>query len=209
MDSGDRTATAHTALPKARAPRIAIEDVYPELDCGRYPVKREVGDRIDVWADIFSEGHGVLRAAIRYAAPGAASWQRAPMTLYDNDRWHGGFEVDTVGRWRFTIESWPDRFGSWAADLVKKRDAGQAIALELREGRELVEAASRRARGPLRQQLSALLARLDDRGLDDGEPERQLAVLLDPALREALAGLPERERVVRYEHTLEITVDRV
>ena len=204
MDSGDRQVVARAALPKARAPRIAIEDVYPELDCGRYPVKRELGDRIEVWADVFTEGHGLLRAAVRYAAPGATSWQRAPMALRDNDRWQGSFEVDAIGRWRFTIEAWADRFGSWAADLVKKRDAGQPIALELREGCEIVAATARRARGPLRQQLAALLA-----GLGDADPERHLTVLLDPALREALAMLPERERIVRYDRTLEIVVERV
>jgi starch synthase (maltosyl-transferring) len=142
--------------PKSAAPRIAIEDVYPELDCGRYPVKREVGDRLEVWADIYTEGHGVLQAVVRYASPRGRSWRETPMTLYDNDRWRGGFDLTEIGRWRFTIEAWADRFGSWAADVTKKRAAGQDVALETAEGRELVEAAagrrrSRRSIAPIRR----------------------------------------------------------
>src|SRR5205814_2219540 len=31
--------------------RILIEDVWPEIDGGRYPAKRVVGDEVAVWAD--------------------------------------------------------------------------------------------------------------------------------------------------------------
>jgi starch synthase (maltosyl-transferring) len=206
VDSSDRQAAARVAvpLPKARVPRIVIEAVYPEIDCGRYPVKRELGERIEVWADIVGEGHGRLRAAVRYAPPNATAWRAAPMALFDNDRWRGVFELTEIGRWRFTIEAWPDHFGSWADELIKKRDAGQSIALELQEGRQLAETAHRRARGPDRRRLAPLLA-----GLDDDDPEQSLAALLDPELRQALAVLPARTRVVRYDRELEISVDRV
>jgi starch synthase (maltosyl-transferring) len=205
LDSSNRPADARAAtLPKTRVPRIVIEDVYPELDSGRHPVKREVGDRLEMWADIITDGHGLLQAAIRYAPPGETNWRSAPLALLANDRWHGGFDLTEIGRWRFTIEAWPDRFGSWAEALIKKLAAGQAVALELREGRQLIEQAFRRARGPLRQRLAALVAELDD---DD--VERLSDRLLDPALRELLAELPERARVVRYDRELEIVVDRV
>ena len=42
--------------------RIHIEEVYPELDGGRYPVKRIVGELFEVWADMFRDGHDKLRA---------------------------------------------------------------------------------------------------------------------------------------------------
>ena len=58
------------SLPKNRPPRIQIEDVWPEIDCGRYPVKRSLGDEVEVWATIFRDGHELLGAAVLYRAPG-------------------------------------------------------------------------------------------------------------------------------------------
>ncbi|MBV8166187.1 MAG: alpha-1,4-glucan--maltose-1-phosphate maltosyltransferase [Alphaproteobacteria bacterium] len=190
-------------MPRTAAPRIFIEDVYPEIDCGRHPVKRELGDTIDVWADVLTEGHGVLQAVVRYAAPGSKTWHSAPMTLRENDRWHGAFTPTALGRWRYTIEAWQDRFGSWAAEVTKKRDAGQDIALELLEGRHLVEEAAPRARGADRQTLKTLLTALD------ADPAAALEHLTDPSVRRLLAQLPERKSVVRYPVELEVVVDRV
>ena len=77
-----------TSLPKTRT-RIQVQRVWPMLDCGRYPVKRTLGDEVDVWADVFSDGHDVLRAVVRYRPPGARRWVEAPMEPIGNDRWHG------------------------------------------------------------------------------------------------------------------------
>ena len=103
-----------------------IENVYPEIDGGRYPAKRIVGDTVEVWADLFRDGHDKLRAVLRYAFEDEV-WQEAPFAFHDNDRWVARFRPDRVGRWRYTIEAWPDRFESWREDLVKKREAGQAV----------------------------------------------------------------------------------
>lgn len=48
---------------------VVIEDVYPELNCGRYPVERGVGDRLEVWADVFKEGHDVIFLAEAFTRP--------------------------------------------------------------------------------------------------------------------------------------------
>ncbi len=46
---------------------IVIERIAPELDGGRYAVKRVVGDQLLVTADIFAEGHDLLDAALLVA----------------------------------------------------------------------------------------------------------------------------------------------
>jgi starch synthase (maltosyl-transferring) len=105
------------------------------LDCGRYPVKRSIGDSLDVWADVFCDGHDVLRAAIRYRQPGARRWCEAPMEPIGNDRWHGDFPVDALGRWQFTITAWIDRWASWRWEIDRKLEGGQKdLASELLEG---------------------------------------------------------------------------
>jgi len=68
-----------------------IEDIYPCVDGGRYPVKRIAGESVEVWADIFREGHDVFAAALLWRPETSEDWRREPMALYNNDRWHGYF----------------------------------------------------------------------------------------------------------------------
>ena len=193
------------AMPRDWSPeaRILIEDVYPELDGGRYPVKRVVGDRLDVWADIFRDGHDVIAAAVLYRTERADEWLEAPMRLYDNDRWTGSVPLAEIGRYRYTIEAWTEIFASWRADAIKKRDAGQGIALELAEGHALAAAAAQRARGEDEAVLRNLLADHDAR---DGAARARL--LLSRLLADVMARWDERGSAMRYRRELEIVVDR-
>jgi starch synthase (maltosyl-transferring) len=115
-------------------PRIQILSLWPQIDCGRFPVKRTVGDRVDVWADVFRDGHEALGVAIRFKPPGG-KWQEAPMLPLGNDRWSGSFEVDRCGRWAFRVTAWHDRVASWQDEMRRKVEAGQEdLASELAEG---------------------------------------------------------------------------
>jgi starch synthase (maltosyl-transferring) len=127
-------------IPRTRQRRIQIEDVWPQLDCGRYPVKRSAGERVEVWATIFRDGHEVLGAAIRYRPPGARQWRETSMENVEGDRWSGSFIVDACGRWEFVVQAWVDRFESWRDELRRKVEAGQAdLTSELEEGAVLLE----------------------------------------------------------------------
>jgi starch synthase (maltosyl-transferring) len=126
-------------VPAARPGRVQIQRIWPELDCGRFPPKRQLGASVGVWADVFADGHDVVRAAVRTKAPGAKRWAETELEAVDNDRWHGAFEVDELGRWQFTIVGWIDRFGSWRSELTRKVDGGQVdLASELLEGAALL-----------------------------------------------------------------------
>ncbi len=124
-------------LPKSNEPpaRIQIQHVEPEVDCGRYPVKRTVGDRLDVSATVFRDGHDVLGAAVRYKPPGASRWREMPLEPLGNDLWAATLAVDACGRWCYRIEAWVDRIASFQRELQRKVDAGQEdLAGELSEG---------------------------------------------------------------------------
>src|SRR4051812_29933773 len=82
---------------------VVIESVTPELDGGRYPVKREVGDSLVVEADVFKEGHDIIAARVVYRAPGESAWQTVPLTFFDNDRWRGSFELTELGWYTYSI----------------------------------------------------------------------------------------------------------
>src|SRR5215216_7879670 len=112
--------------PKRSEPprRIRIAKPAPVLDNGRYAVKRTVGDTVTVSADIFRDGHEILRAVVRYKAPGGRRWLEAPMHPVDAHirgvRWEGEFTVSTPGRWQFSIEAWSDVFETWRDELARK-----------------------------------------------------------------------------------------
>jgi len=124
-------------LPKTNdpPPRIQIQRVTPQIDGGKYAVKRTVGDTVEVTARIFRDGHEAIGAAVRYKPAGATRWQEAPLRALGNDEWVGSFVVDTAGACCFRIEAWVDRIASWQEEIRRKHDAGQSdLSSELAEG---------------------------------------------------------------------------
>jgi starch synthase (maltosyl-transferring) len=127
-------------LPRGSQPpgRIQIQDVAPQVDCGRYAVKRSAGERVDVSATVFRDGHEIVEASVRYRGPGERRWRQALMHHEGNDRWVGTFTPDTLGRWEYRVDAWVDRFASWRQELGRKVEAGQEdLSGELSEGAAL------------------------------------------------------------------------
>jgi len=121
--------------PKSRPARIQIQEVEPRINCGRWAIKRTVGERVEVSARIFRDGHETLGAAVRYRAPGATRWKEAPLEPQGNDLWTGEFAVDAPGRWCFRVEAWTDRVASFQTELQRKVAFGQPdVSGELSEG---------------------------------------------------------------------------
>ncbi len=181
---------------------VIVEGVYPELGCGRYPVKREVGDRFEVGADIFKDGHDVIAAVVKHREKGKRKWTETPMTLVNPglDRWSAAFGLPENTRVEYTIEAWMDEYGSWRREVEKKVEAGQKVELELLEGRELVaEAAGRSGDAG----LETVLEEFDAASYDE-----RLALLRSEETRELMARHPDRTTSTTYK-TLEVVVDRV
>ncbi len=126
-------------IPKTTPARIQILEVAPQVDCGRYPVKRTVGDTVEVTARIFRDGHETLGAAVRHQGLGATRWSETPLEPLGNDVWAGSFVVDRPGLWSFRIEAWVERVASFQQELRRKVAAGQAdLTGELSEGAALL-----------------------------------------------------------------------
>ena len=132
--SAERT-TAHRR-------RAVVEAVGPEVDGGRFPIKRTAGEDVVVTADVFVDGHDRVAAVVRYRAAEwpADAWREVPMTALDNDRWTARFTVEALGRYEYTVQAWVDHFASWQAELSKKFGAGQDVASELVEGGAMIQA---------------------------------------------------------------------
>ncbi|MGH2892270.1 MAG: maltotransferase domain-containing protein, partial [Solirubrobacteraceae bacterium] len=123
--TGSPAADAAQQAPR----RIVIQFPQPAVDGGRYPAKRCVGDRVDVGADVFRDGHELVRAVIRYRGPGDEQWSEVGLRKIDAHlggvRWAGQFTVDRPGAWQYTIEAWTDVFGTWRDELQRKVNAHQ------------------------------------------------------------------------------------
>ena len=125
--------------------RVVIEGVKPEIDGGRFPIKRIIGDEVIVEAGIFADGHDVLHAVLLYRKEGDRDWTEVPMEFLINDRWRGSFIVTELGRYQYTLTAWVDRFKSWQEKLTKKLKARQAASIDFLEGAQLVEEVVKRA----------------------------------------------------------------
>jgi starch synthase (maltosyl-transferring) len=181
---------------------VVIGGVRPELDCGRYPVKREVGDRLEVRADIFKDGHDVLSALLKHRERGAATWSETPMEPLNPglDLWAGSFDLPKNATYEYTIEAWHDEFETWRRDVGKKVDAGQDVSLELAEGRGLVAGAYERSKD---KRIGQTLA-----GFDAAGYEGRLALLRSGEVRDLMRAHPDRSGSTVYPKTLAVTVDR-
>jgi starch synthase (maltosyl-transferring) len=182
---------------------VVIENVAPELDDGRYAIKREVGEDLVVEADIFREGHDQLAARLLYRRADQREWREVPMVHRDNDRWLGSFPLEENARYAYTIEARPDVFRSWALDLKKRADAGQDPRSDLLEGRRLLEEAATRAE---REDRVALLEA--GRRLDPAEPEAAIAAAMDSHLWDLAGRNDDPALRTCYDRELEVFVDR-
>jgi starch synthase (maltosyl-transferring) len=189
---------------KAKPPnRIRIEHPAPTVDDGRWPVKRTVGDTVKVGADIFRDGHEVLRAVVRHKAPGERRWRESPLVAvdahHDGVRWEGAFSVETPGITHWTIQAWVDLFAGWRDELARKVDVGQPdLSGELSEGAVLLRAAAERASGQAARRLAAAAEAV----LADPQ------VGLDPELLALVEEVQERTEATELPAPLEVDVDR-
>ena len=199
------------AKPKAAAadrhPHVVIECVQPELDCGRFPVKRVIGDVMQVGADIFKDGHDLIAARVLYRGPDDAEWKSAPLTHdYNRDRWLGNLQLDRIGMWTYTVEAWTDVFRTWRSELEKKITAGQDVSSELLEGAQHVASAARTAKfGEPRTTLTKAATQLADGSMD---PTVRAGAALAPGLLALMEEHLRPRSTARYARELRVWVDR-
>jgi starch synthase (maltosyl-transferring) len=175
-----------------QAPRIAIEGIDPCVDNGRFVAKRCVGDQLAVEADIFGEGHDLLAACLQWRVAGEDEWHELALSLLGNDRWRAELPLNRLGRYEYRIEAWPDVFGAYRDEITKKSAAGQDIALELREGHLLVQAALARAEQEDRLELKRSLKRIAEQLGAARTPTAQTSLLLSGELQQLMAQADAR-----------------
>ncbi|HEX6902410.1 MAG TPA: maltotransferase domain-containing protein [Thermoanaerobaculia bacterium] len=183
--------------------RVVIEGVEPEIDCGRFPVKRVVGEPIVVEADVFTDGHDAVTCRLLWRPEGQEMWNETAMEPLGNDRWRAGFSASTQGRWLYSIAAWVDHFKTWRRDLRKRVDAGQDVAVDLLVGANLVREASGRAVSSDARVLAGLA---DD--LETGSDGARVTLALDDELAALMDRHADRRFETVYPRELGVVVDR-
>jgi starch synthase (maltosyl-transferring) len=169
--------------------RAIVESVRPEIDCGRYPAKRAIGDEVLVEADVFADGHDAVVAVLLYKYKTEKEWKSIPMAFHGNDHWSASFRVEKLGRYEYTVRGWTDPFLTWQRDLKKRRDAGQDLSVDFLIGAGLLDESS-----PIHKILKDKARSPEER--------YQTAIAAAPVP-------PDASRVATYEKNLEIQVEPV
>lgn len=190
-------------------PNTIIEDLTPNVDGGRFPIKRIPGEHVDVEATIYKEGHDVIRALIQWRDTKSSTWNEAPMEPIGNHRWKATFEVTKVGWTEFTITAWGDSFESWVAEVQKKEEAGiRTLHVEALEGAQLIRAAAARcSHKSQKKELLEVASHLEE------EATRSLQKITPLISKESfqriMSAYPDRSFESQYEPFQRVRVDRV
>ncbi len=205
--------------------RVVISRIEPEIDCGRYAIKRVVGEPVRVSADVFADGHDAIGCVLLYrkigeapaltrqepgsvalagAPENAAEWHEAPMEPLGNDRWQGEFPVSEVGFHHYTVQGWVDPFKSWRRDLVKRIDADADLPIDYLVGAELLEEATGRVVEGAGQ-LRTWAGTLRDKTAEVGEKR---AIALNELLELWMNRYPNKRYASVYHRELPVWVDR-
>ena len=186
------------ALPDEGRRRAVIENVTPQVDGGRFPAKRVVGDMLVVEADVFADGHDEVRARLSWRSPGETAWQRQEMEPVDNDRWQASFLLGEVGRYEFFVSAWINHWRTWVHDLQKRVDAGQDVTVDLQIGAKLIASAATRA-------TSADHATV----LNESAADLTAITAPAPVLNKLMDLYPDLSQATSVDPPLQVTVDPV
>lgn len=191
-------------MPVEGRKRVVIEKIKPEIDDGRFPIKRVVGEKVVVTADIFADGHDAVWANVLYKYQNDNRWRETPMLVLENDRWQGEFIVEETGIYAYTVEGGVDHFKTWQKDLKKKYDARQDIKVEILIGIQHIQNILQRVSGDDKKNLLQYIDSLRD------EEDRQEAVkiVLSEELSNLIKKYPDKQSATKYEKDLSVIVDR-
>ena len=189
-----------------RSRPVVILNVSPEVDGGRFAIKREVGDELVVSADVFKEGHDKLTVMLMVRQRNEKNWREVPMTCINHglDRWQGRVVLTENTGYVYTVEAWSDVFESWRDEVHKKLAASVDVSLELIEGCGLVEDAAGRATGEDKHYFKKMQERFAT-----ADYKERCTLLQATQLSETMARWPDRGTASRYDLELEVFVDRV
>jgi starch synthase (maltosyl-transferring) len=119
--------------------RVLIENVKPQLDAGTFFIKRIIGQKVTVTADVLSDGHEVIQAVILFQHEKDKKVSEIRMQPLPNDAFEATFTVEKQGFYSYKVESWIDYALNWQYGITKKINDSQQVKSELLEGIEYIK----------------------------------------------------------------------
>jgi len=114
--------------------RVVIEGIQPLVENGIFPIKRVIGELVQVSADVFPDGHDVVQAEVLYKKKTSDTWMHLRMQPLVNDRWEATFQVNEQGFYTYKIVAWVDYALNWQHGIERKIADSQKVTSELLEG---------------------------------------------------------------------------
>jgi starch synthase (maltosyl-transferring) len=194
--------------------RVVIAGVSPEIDGGRYPIKRTVGQSVVTEIDAFGDGHEVLSCVLQYRKEGQDTWTEVPLQPLGNDRWRSEFtagwnnerKVWELGRYQYTFSAWVDHFKSWRHDL-SRRVQREDIAVALQVGATLLEEVGQRAEERGEDGDATWLKRRAEALVGEQSLEERLHYALSEALSDMVARYPDKRLATTYKELVVVVDD--
>ncbi|MBN2245840.1 MAG: DUF3416 domain-containing protein, partial [Candidatus Aminicenantes bacterium] len=182
-----------------------IENVQPEINHGEFAIQRIEGEKVQVSADIFADGHDQLLANLLFRKKGETKWHKTPMSFVMNDLWEGEFQVDELGVYEYTLEAMVDHLSTWWKDIQKKTANNVPIAVDIKSGLSLFAKSMTKIKDAEKKEAIQKIMVLIQREEHHEQILKNLEELLD---MDFLQKYPVFQYITRYPKILKVTVNR-
>ncbi|SEP59193.1 alpha-1,4-glucan--maltose-1-phosphate maltosyltransferase [Neolewinella agarilytica] len=184
--------------------RSVIDNVKPQINNGRFMIQRVVGEKVNVSASIFGDGHDYLRAVVEYKKEGTKKWTTVEMADLGNDAWSASFTVTEQAIYQYRIVSWVDHLLTWYRGFKKKQADGQPMGVELAIGGNLLTEVAKSLAKSKQAPVRAAIKELGQK--DEGSATDYV---LGPVFGKIVQDYPLRKFETTYDHNMRVKVGRL
>ncbi len=188
---------------------VVIANLSPRVECGKFPTKRVVGERLRVEADIFKDGHDQVKAVVGWRNLDDGHPHEVEMLPLENDRWAAELSFTETGRYEISVSAWSDDFETWLHDF-ERRLAGEPedLPIEVEQCRVILNRAALRAARMRASQDAEAIEAVTAR-LMQTDPAHALDLMASAGTRELLSRWPDRSLQTASDEKIELTVEPV
>ncbi len=188
--------------------RVIIENVKPRINCGKFPIKRVVNEKVMVEADIFCDGHDEVNAELLYRRVSEEHWSSVPLEHDTNDAWKGFFTIVTQEDYLYTVRAWIGRFRSWYRDIQKRIGADTDYGIDLLSGAALIEEVLKGDQVLISDDRLFLTNVRDAFRSTVMSKVEKTESILSGQLFQVMQNYPVRKSITMYDLELRVNVDR-
>jgi starch synthase (maltosyl-transferring) len=192
-----------TDKPMMQQERVVIDDLRPQINCGKFFIKRVVGEQVVVSADVLPDGHDVIQAEVLFKHQSARKWEEVRMEPLPNDRWQATFTVSRQGFYEYKVRGWVDYALNWQHGIEAKIRDGQHVKSELLDGIQYLEYVGSKAENPDREYVKTLATWFKN----EGDYEQAVTEAVSERLHGLFLKYPTRF-LAHTSRVLQVYVDR-